>query len=301
MANVTAMQRARVGDVELEYEVRGSGEPVVLIHGSVIAAEFLPLVREPALSDCTLIRYHRRGLGGSSRTGPATIQQQAADCAGLLAQLDLQTAHVVGHSYGGSIALQLALDRPSLVHTLTLMEPALFMVPSAAIFMEQLGPVFEQYQRGETATAIEMFLQGIGRANAREILNRAVPDGFEQSVRDADTFFQVELPALQAWTCTPEDAARVTQPVLYVHGATRCRWRRRCVISSTPGCRRPKTCCARRHPHAAARKPCRRGAGTPRLLRSVSGSHPGREQRGSRVRRRPVCRASRYGRFRLST
>lgn len=219
MAQVFAMKRARVGDVELEYEVQGSGEPVVLIHGSVVAGEFLPLVRQPALSDYALIRYHRRGLGGSSRTGPATIQQQAADCAGLLAQLGVQAAHVVGHSYGGTIALQLALDNPALVHTVSLLEPGLFMVPSAATFLEQMAPVFERYQRGDTAAAIELFLQGVGRPNAREIVDRAVPGGFEQAVRDADTFFQVELPAIQAWTFTQDDARRITQPVLFVLGA----------------------------------------------------------------------------------
>ncbi len=219
MAHVFAMKRARVDEVELAYQVHSSGEPVVLIHGSNVAAEFLPLVREPALRGYALLRYHRRGMGGSSRTGPASIQQQAADCAGLLAHLGVQAAHVVGRSYGGPIALQLALDAPAHVHTLALLEPALFMVPSAAAFFEQLAPVAETYRRGDTVTAVDMFLQGVGRPNAREIIERAVPGGFEQAVRDADTFFQVELPAIQAWTFTHEDARRITQPVLFVQGA----------------------------------------------------------------------------------
>jgi pimeloyl-ACP methyl ester carboxylesterase len=224
MAKTFTMNRARVGDVELEYEIHGSGDSVILIHGSVLSAEFLPLVREPALSDYALIRYHRRGMGGSSKTGPASIQQQAADCVGLLTQLGVSSAHVVGHSYGGTIALQVALDAPGIVHTLTLMEPALFMVPSAATFFDQLAPVFESYQRGDKAAAIELFLQGVGRPNAREILDRAVPGAVDQGVRDADTFFQVELPAIQAWTCTQEDARRITQSVLYVLGAESLRW-----------------------------------------------------------------------------
>jgi pimeloyl-ACP methyl ester carboxylesterase len=79
--------------------------------------------------------------------------------------------------------------------------------------------VFERYQHGDPAAAIELFLQGVGRPNARELVDRAVPGGFEQAVRDADTFFQVELPAIQAWTFTQEDARRITQPVLFVLGA----------------------------------------------------------------------------------
>jgi 3-oxoadipate enol-lactonase len=92
------------------------------------------------------------------------------------------------------------------------------MVPSGAAFFEQLAPVMESYQRGDSAAAIGMFLHGIGRPNAREIVERAVPGGFEQAVQDADTFFQVEVPALGAWTFTEADARRITQPVLSVLG-----------------------------------------------------------------------------------
>ena len=43
------MQRARVDGAELEYEITGAGEPVVLIHGALIAEAFAPLCAEPAL------------------------------------------------------------------------------------------------------------------------------------------------------------------------------------------------------------------------------------------------------------
>ena len=46
----------------LEYEERGDGEPVLLIHGALIATTFVPLMSEPALADrYRLIRYHRAG------------------------------------------------------------------------------------------------------------------------------------------------------------------------------------------------------------------------------------------------
>jgi pimeloyl-ACP methyl ester carboxylesterase len=75
MARVFSMQRARVGDVELEYDIQGTGEPVVLIHRSHVAGGFVPLMHEPALNHYRLIRSDRRGLEGSSRTGPTSIQQ----------------------------------------------------------------------------------------------------------------------------------------------------------------------------------------------------------------------------------
>ena len=66
------MERASVNGVELEYELKGSGEPVLLIHGSHICRSFLPLLAQSVLTErYTLIRYHRRGfLGSSPARGP---------------------------------------------------------------------------------------------------------------------------------------------------------------------------------------------------------------------------------------
>ena len=125
------MERARVNGVELECELKGSGEPVLLIHGSHICRSFLPLLAQPSLTEkYTLIRYHRRGfLGSTPARGPMSIKDQAADARALLEYLHMSPAHIVGHSYGGSIALQLAADSPMCVHSLVLLEAALITVP----------------------------------------------------------------------------------------------------------------------------------------------------------------------------
>jgi pimeloyl-ACP methyl ester carboxylesterase len=97
-------------------------------HGSHIADAFAPLLLEPVLTErYQLALYHRRGFAGSTHpNGPLSIAQQAADCRAFMGQVGLQCAHIVGHSYGGAIALQLALDAPESVHSLALLEPALF-------------------------------------------------------------------------------------------------------------------------------------------------------------------------------
>ena len=104
----------------------GSGEPVLLI-SPVIADGFLPLVAEPALADRhQLIRYHKRGWCGSTDTGaPVSVADHAADAAALLDRLGVSRAHIVGHSSGAAVALQLALDHPERVHTLALLELSL--------------------------------------------------------------------------------------------------------------------------------------------------------------------------------
>src|SRR5687767_3558414 len=125
------MRRAQVDDIELEYEVRGAGDPVVLVHAGVCADWFRGLLAERALTDrYRLIRYHRVGYAGSDRVlGPVSIREQADHCRLLMEQLSVARAHVVGHSSGGNIALQLALDHPESVRSLALLEPALLAVP----------------------------------------------------------------------------------------------------------------------------------------------------------------------------
>ena len=97
------MPRATLDGIELEYEVRGAGEPVVLMHAGVCADFFKPLMQESALTQrYTLLNYHRVGYGQSLRVaGPVSIAQQAAHCRSLLRHLGIERAHVVGHSSSG--------------------------------------------------------------------------------------------------------------------------------------------------------------------------------------------------------
>ena len=214
------MNRVRLDGRELEYEVGGAGEPVVLVHGAHIADAFAPLLTEPALMErYQLVLYHRRGFAGSTHAdGPLSIAQQAADCRALIQHLSVPRAHVVGHSYGGVIALQLALDAPDMVHSLALLEPALFMVPSAPQFMDAMGPVLQMYEAVDKMRAVDSFLQAVVGPEYRRALDRMLPGAFAQAVADADTFFRIELPALEQWSFTQAEARRITQPVLAVLG-----------------------------------------------------------------------------------
>jgi pimeloyl-ACP methyl ester carboxylesterase len=194
------MDRARIDGGELAYEVRGAGEPVVLVHGAHIADAFAPLLAEPALTErYRLLLYHRRGFAGSTHEeGPLSIAQQAADCRALMRHLGVPRAHVVGHSYGGVIALQLAIEAPDAVHSLALLEPALFMVPSAPQFTEAMGPVLRMYEAGNKTGAVDRFLQTVVGPEYRGVLDRVLPGAFAQAVAEA---------------------GRITQPVLAVLGA----------------------------------------------------------------------------------
>src|SRR5215467_4375197 len=144
------MQRADSKGIQLEYQISGTGDSIVFIHGAFIADSFRPLLAEPALADrYKMIIYRRRGYGSLKAhfdTMPITAEQQSADCAGLLRQLGIERAHVVGHSFGGCVALQLALDAPELVRSLALLEPALFVGASAQSYRESLLQSRERYR-----------------------------------------------------------------------------------------------------------------------------------------------------------
>jgi pimeloyl-ACP methyl ester carboxylesterase len=217
------MERATVNGVELEYEVVGSGEPVLLI-SPVLADGFLPLLSEPALAGrYQLIRYHKRGWVGSTHSPPpVSVATHAIDAAALLEQLGAPRAHIAGHSSGAAVAAQLALDCPERVHTLTLLELSLFSVPSAGAFFQQVGPALEAYGSGDHDRAVALFLSVVGGVDwlvARAVLDERLPGAVEQAVKDADTFFGVELPALAEWTFGSEQAAAIDCPVLSVLGA----------------------------------------------------------------------------------
>lgn len=171
-----------------------------------------------------MVSYHRVGYAGSSRVaGPVSIAEQAAHLRGLMHHLGIERAHLVGHSSGGNIALQLALDAPHLVHSVVLMEPALPVTTRGQERMlsmrAAMAPVFEAYRAGDKARAVDGFMRGVSGPGYRVVLDQVLPGAFEQAVLDADTFFGQELPSVQQWSLRREDAARITQPVLSVVGA----------------------------------------------------------------------------------
>ncbi len=116
------MPSINVGGRSFHYERRGSGEPLLLIMGlSGNSAHW----GEPFLSrlerDFDVIAFDNRGMGRSGWVdADFTIADMAGDAAGVLAELGLDAAHVMGISMGGMIAQELALSEPERVRGLVL-------------------------------------------------------------------------------------------------------------------------------------------------------------------------------------
>jgi pimeloyl-ACP methyl ester carboxylesterase len=205
----------------LKYEARGDGEAMLLIHGSHMADTFLPMAQESVLVDrYRLIRYHRRGFANSQRAPVGfSIEDQARDALSILDHLGVERAHVVGHSYGGVIAMQLALDAADRVRSLALLETPLLNVPSAAGMMEAIASAEAVYASGDVAAAVDLFLTIMGGEDWMAETEAVLPGAPEQAERDGATFFEVELPALGEWAFDVEGAQRNNQPVLSVLGS----------------------------------------------------------------------------------
>jgi len=215
------LQTARLNGSTIEFAIYGRGEPVLLIHGA-LAEAYYPLYDQPALTErYQLISYSRRGWGGSERVGTINIPAHADDCAALLDNLGIERAHIVGHSYGPLIALELALKHADRVHSLVLLETAL---PSVLLNSPEVGAVAEQtyaaYQNGDVAGAFDTFFGAFLGPDFRTLIERSLPAGaIERGIKDMPTLLENDFPALQTWSFGPEEAARIAQPTLLVRGA----------------------------------------------------------------------------------
>jgi pimeloyl-ACP methyl ester carboxylesterase len=110
-----------LGDIEMHYEERGAGRPLLLIPGiPAIASDWAPLA-EPLSRNRRVIAYDNRGSGATTVTpAPYTAAGLAADAVALLDALEIERADVFGMSLGGMIAQELALGWPERVDRLVL-------------------------------------------------------------------------------------------------------------------------------------------------------------------------------------
>lgn len=106
----------------LAYRVAGDGPPVVLIQGVGVHGDGWRPQVEALASSYRCLTFDNRGLGRSAPAGaPITVEQMAEDTLALMDALGWDSAHLIGHSLGGPVALQLALTAPSRVRSLALL------------------------------------------------------------------------------------------------------------------------------------------------------------------------------------
>ena len=177
-----------VNGVRLAYETYGDGEiPLVMVHGSWVSRRNWDWLVPHLANSFRVLTYDRRGHGESEQPGgQGSVREDVFDLAALIEHLELAPAWVVGQSFGGSITLRLACERPDLLQGITAHEPPLFALladDSAAApmldgFAQLAGAVTDRIASGDHTGAAKQFVEeGLG-----EGLWNQLPPWFRQDV-----------------------------------------------------------------------------------------------------------------------
>ena len=164
-------------------------------------------------------RYHWPNLP-PGKDADASLERQADDLAAIIQAMGIAPAHIVGHSYGGAIAVNLTLRYPELVRTLVLAEPAVSGV---------LGDTTENEAVSKESQAVraemkEAFASGDAGRIVRTYAAHVAPGEFDKAPPKVRQMLLANVPAFQLdfssrrspFTC--DDARRMAVPVLIVSG-----------------------------------------------------------------------------------
>jgi 3-oxoadipate enol-lactonase len=243
------MPRAELNTVSLHYEDSGRGEPVVFVHGGFASLAGSLLDPEELAwgewerdfaAQFRFVTYDRRGCGRSSCPSDGyELSNQAVDLAELLDHLSVESAHVIGSSAGGPIAIAFAALHPRRARSLVLVGTGLDLFrsdepgsadaivkreiarletdgpetafvnrpPEAEVWLEPLWMTAEAKERGE----LESF-----EARERRLAARAA----KVPVAERIARYAAELRDIRAYVdCDGRDFARsVEAPTLVIHG-----------------------------------------------------------------------------------
>jgi pimeloyl-ACP methyl ester carboxylesterase len=211
----------RVNGVRLYHEVHGSGAPILCIHGAGSSALAWADAVEKLARRGRVIVYDRRGCARSERPQPyerTSVAEHADDAASLLEALAAAPAVVIGRSYGGTVATDLALRHPDRVRALVLLEPDAprELAPAAAAWVDALADRLREVAAQAGVDAVAEAL--IGEVAGRDAW-RSFPDEVRRTLSGNGPAILAEL-AGEWWLQADATAlAALEQPVLVVMAA----------------------------------------------------------------------------------
>ncbi|CAN5737951.1 alpha/beta hydrolase [soil metagenome] len=209
------MSEVQANGIRLYYEQQGEGAPVLCIHGTSSSAMVWGDAVKGFAGRGRLIVYDRRGSFRSERPEPyATTNQgdHADDAAALLDALAATPAVVIGRSYGGEIALDLARRYPTKVAALALLEPAILSLdPEGNTWLRRLTDKVLEAGASDISSVAEVFLG--------EVIGDEAWESFPTKLKK---MFIGNGPAILAelrggpLELTAEELAEIDQPTLMV-------------------------------------------------------------------------------------
>lgn len=116
--------------MQLNYKQIGQGPHVILIHGLFGSLENLNVIAKPLSEHFCITNVDLRNHGLSPHSDEMDYDAMASDIVELMVTLNIKKAHIVGHSMGGKVAMQLALTHPELVDKLVVLDIAPVSYPA---------------------------------------------------------------------------------------------------------------------------------------------------------------------------
>src|SRR5215210_134463 len=158
MADDNKGNYAEVNGLEMYYEIHGTGEPLVMLHGAYMTIDTMGEIVPSLAETRRVIAVELQGHGRTADVDrPLSYEQMADDVAALLRHLGVEEADVFGYSMGGGVALQVAIRHPEVVRKLVVasasytsdgMHPELLeMIPALTPEAFAGSPIEEAYLR----------------------------------------------------------------------------------------------------------------------------------------------------------
>ena len=196
---------ADVNGLQLYWERYGEGPPLVLLHGGMLTIELNFATLIPTLAQShTVIGVEQQGHGRTANIDrEITYPNLASDIVGLLDYLGIEKVTVLGHSMGGAVALELAINHPDRVRAII---PA-----SASVRADGLHPDLNDPSKFETSPIMPTPQDFTDFAEAYQRLSPH-PERFEEFLAYLGSMDQ----DFEGWT--DEQLARIQCPVLIVQG-----------------------------------------------------------------------------------
>ncbi len=217
------------------YVEAGKGEPVLLVHGALADYRSAGAVAERLATRFRVIRYSRRYHfpDRPAQVSDYSPDLHARDLVALIRALHLDRVHLVGHSYGGVVALLAAASAPDLIRTVTVEEPVLMSLIDGTDLMEQqkkeratvMADIRQKFSAGEPNRAADEFLDWV-RGNDGRFPS---PSEQKQIAYDNETTL-LPMSAGSAATFTCEAAQKFSRPSLLLYGEATRPWYRAVVM-----------------------------------------------------------------------
>lgn len=219
------VKTANVNGYDMSYVERGSGTPVIFVHGSLSDYRtWLPILEDfsenyRAIS-VSLRHYYPEKWDG--KEGEISLQQHADDVAAFIDKLNIGPAFIIGHSRGAAVAMLMASQYPQLVSRLVLADPSplVSMLPGDAglraadgIRSELIADVMKHYQAGDTESGLRIFVNYVAGSDVWD----KTPDQIRNVLRENSwTLSSMQQDMETQFSCA--DASAITAPVLLVTG-----------------------------------------------------------------------------------